>query len=300
MNKYTVIFTADLHGNEGQFKKLFDYAKGVDADSIIIGGDIAPKDQREQYIQTQRDFLDKRLPAIIKDFKEDSPKTRVFMMLGNDDCASNRDVFEKKSAGLYEPIHGRRLSITPDLDIIGYGIVPITPFSIKDWEKYDFSDPPSESANAYANRKASNYNLKGRKSTKKGWVFYDILPETEKKYSIQKDLEKPIFLRRPEKTIYVMHAPPDNTSLDKIIINAYGKMMGMSVGSMAIRDFTERKQPYLTLHGHIHESVDITMSFKEKIGKTLCMGVGNYNDRTGLAVLVFDIHNLESAERIII
>jgi Icc-related predicted phosphoesterase len=39
-----------------------------------------------------------------------------------------------------------------------------------------------------------------------------------------------------------------------------------SVGSTAIREFIERHQPLLALHGHVHES-----RAAERIGRTLCL-----------------------------
>ncbi len=71
----------------------------------------------------------------------------------------------------------------------------------------------------------------------------------------------------PKKTIYVFHAPPFGTNLDVI-------HSGVHVGSKAIREFIEKKQPPVTLHGHIHESADMTGSFFDKIGKTVCINPG--------------------------
>jgi uncharacterized protein len=48
-------------------------------------------------------------------------------------------------------------------------------------------------------------------------------------------------------TIYVPHAPPVNTSLDRI-------SSGRHVGSTAVRKFVEEFQPTLVLCGHIHEA----------------------------------------------
>jgi len=42
-----------------------------------------------------------------------------------------------------------------------------------------------------------------------------------------------------------------------------------------LRAFIEDRQPYLTLHGHIHETVDLSGDFVERIGRTRCAAVGN-------------------------
>jgi len=84
---------------------------------------------------------------------------------------------------------------------------------------------------------------------------------------IKKDLEKLKKGMNPSKTIMVFHAPPHNTVLDVM----YTKE---NMGSKSIRKFIEKEQPLLTLHGHIHESPDISGSIKDTIGKTLSVNPG--------------------------
>jgi Icc-related predicted phosphoesterase len=111
-----------------------------------------------------------------------------------------------------------------------------------------------------------------------------LLKDWEKsEEKIKKDLNKLAKLSNPKKTIYVMHAPPMNTALDVIF-------SGTHVGSKAIRDFILAKQPYLTLHGHIHESVEMTGNWREKLGKTVSVNPGKQN------ILVFDLNDLKTME----
>ena len=67
---------------------------------------------------------------------------------------------------------------------------------------------------------------------------------------------------------------------------------------MAVRKFIETYQPYLTLHGHIHETVDMSGSYKEQIGRSWGMSAGNHNEDRKLSVLVMDLDNIASAERV--
>ncbi|RLJ09204.1 MAG: hypothetical protein DRP13_00870 [Candidatus Aenigmatarchaeota archaeon] len=101
-------------------------------------------------------------------------------------------------------------------------------------------------------------------------------PEEE----IAKDLEFLSQKSDPKKTVYVFHVPPKNTKLDILYT-------GEHAGSEAVRKFIEKVQPLLSLHGHIHESPDMSGSWKERIGKTLCINPGNARP-----VLV-DLENLE-------
>lgn len=288
--KERILYMADIHGNEVQCKKLVKYAKKISPYAIIIGGDIAPKGLPiETYIEAQRKFLEHELPEIFLPLKEAS-NSKLFLMMGNDDCAANLDVLEKSS--LYQTIHRKRARLSDDFDIVGYSHVPITPFGIKDWEKYDLTEAPLSLIAEYANRKRTDYRLDGFKTAREGWKKFKFDTEIEKLDSIQKDLADELFCKNAEKTVYVFHAPPNNTNLDKTYFG--------HVGSMAVRLFIEKQQPYLTLHGHVHETVNVSKSFKDHIGGALCMSPGNHDSGDRLAVLVFDLRSPKDARRIIL
>ncbi|OGF21004.1 hypothetical protein A2Y83_04175 [Candidatus Falkowbacteria bacterium RBG_13_39_14] len=293
-----ILYTSDIHGNEAQYKKLTDYAVQIKADFVIIGGDILPKNfSKDIFIFKQRKFLENRFPELLYPLKNKLPKCKVFLMMGNDDCAANMDVLERYDKDLVYLIGNKRMKMTESFDIAGYPYVPITPFGIKDWEKYDFSDPPQNLLARYLERKRTNYRLEAKKSSQTGWEKFIFTPEIEKEDSIQKDLSQELFLKNPKKTIYVFHTPPDNTNLD--LTSPLARSGGAHVGSMALRSFIEKCQPYLTLHGHIHETVKMSEEFRDKIGDTLCMAAGNDNMGDELAVLVFDIDKPERAERMV-
>jgi len=85
---------------------------------------------------------------------------------------------------------------------------------------------------------------------------------------IEKDLKKISKKSDPKKTIYCFHAPPFNTDLDVTY-------SGQHVGSEAILNFIKKEQPYLSLHGHIHESPLMTSTIGQIIGKTMCFNPGD-------------------------
>lgn len=62
--------------------------------------------------------------------------------------------------------------------------------------------------------------------------------------------------------IFVPHAPPHNTKLDKI-------MLGKHVGSTAVRSFIEQRQPDVVVCGHIHESLG-----QDTIGRSKMINCG--------------------------
>lgn len=79
-------------------------------------------------------------------------------------------------------------------------------------------------------------------------------------------------------SVIIFHAPPFATNLDVLHSNEH-------VGSIAIRKFIERKQPLLTLHGHIHESPEMSGTIKDRIGKTLCINPGSSSSELHAALI---------------
>jgi Icc-related predicted phosphoesterase len=79
-----------------------------------------------------------------------------------------------------------------------------------------------------------------------------------------------------------------------------GKMVNhvpldLHVGSIALRRFIEQRQPLVTLHGHIHESVRLTGSWRDRIGRTHLFGAAH--DGAELALVRFDLDDPDSATR---
>ena len=99
------------------------------------------------------------------------------------------------------------------------------------------------------------------------WLIFPINDWVKEENKIKKDLEK-LTANLDSNFILATHAPPINTDLDV-------HYMGINVGSEAIRNIIEDKQPYLTLHGHIHESPMMTGAIVDKIGKSVCVNPGN-------------------------
>ena len=69
--------------------------------------------------------------------------------------------------------------------------------------------------------------------------------------------------------IFVPHAPPRDTKLDKIIL-------GKHVGSTAVRSFIEQHQPDVVVCGHIHEARGIDTIGRTKIVNCGPAGKGYY------------------------
>jgi Icc-related predicted phosphoesterase len=84
-----------------------------------------------------------------------------------------------------------------------------------------------------------------------------------------------------ERVIFNMHVPPVDSTLDTCpqldtstdpptVVTSGGEPVMFGAGSQAVRDAIERYQPLLSLHGHIHESRNVT-----KIGRTTAVNPGS-------------------------
>jgi uncharacterized protein len=85
-------------------------------------------------------------------------------------------------------------------------------------------------------------------------------------------------LEDPQRSIFNLHVPPFDSSLDtaaeltedlEVVMSGSAPKM-IPVGSTAVREAIERYQPMLSLHGHVHESAGAT-----RIGRTLCINPGS-------------------------
>ena len=116
--------------------------------------------------------------------------------------------------------------------------------------------------------------------------------EKDDEITIEDDLKSLAKKTNPKKTIFVIHSPPWNTKLDMVYPD------GAHIVSKAVREFIKREQPLLTLHGHAHESFEVSGQFKEAIGKTISINPGSEYDKDILNAVIFDIYNLKCIKRI--
>ena len=126
----------------------------------------------------------------------------------------------------------------------------------------------------------------------------------EEEDKLEERLEKYIsHLKNMESAIFNFHAPPYQTKLDEAplldddlnpVIQG-GRVVMVPVGSKAVRKMIKKYQPFLGLHGHIHEAAG-----SMKIGKTHCVNPGSeYAEGILRAFLIeFKDNNITKLQRI--
>ena len=279
-------FVSDIHGHTNRYERLFKLIDSDKPSAVFLGGDLLP----HQYYNlkksefTSYDFISQylipELEKLQKQLKSEYP--RVFLILGNDDTRNfEKTIVEAAQTGLWEYMHLRSVKFT-DYTIFGYACVPPTPFTLKDWEKYD----------------VSRYIDPGSISPEEGYRTVPVEEDAIKYGTIKLDLVELTKGKKLKNSIFLFHSPPYQTTLDRAALD--GKMidhvpLDVHVGSIAIKQFIEEKQPWITLHGHVHESARITGSWKEKIGHTHLFSAAH--DGPELAVVRFNPEAPHKARR---
>lgn len=283
------LFVSDLHGKLDRYDKLFGVIKTQRPAAVFLGGDLFPSGMSSLMgaREVERDFLNNVLAPGFSKLKHELADSypRIFLILGNDDGRMNEEmVVSLEGEGLWSYIHQKKSSVGK-FTVYGYACIPPTPFLLKDWERYDvsrFVDP-------------------GCVPPEEGWHSVPVSEEQFRRVTIQADLTRLAGTNDLTQAIFLFHAPPYKTNLDRAALD--GKSiehvaLDVRVGSIAIRRFIETHQPLLTLHGHVHESARMTGSWKERIGRTFAFSAAH--DGPELALVRFDLENLEAATRVLL
>ena len=286
MDTRICFFVSDLHGHSDQYHKLFQMIASETPDAVFLGGDLLPSGLMSVSSSTEdgdnflHDVISQGFAQLHSKLGKRYPQ--VFLILGNDDGRSQEADFQAaEHQGLWYYAHNRRLEFG-DFLVFGYAYVPPTPFMLKDWERYDvsrFVDP-------------------GCSSPEEGWYSVPVSDDEKRWSTIQEDLAQLTLQESLDRSILLFHSPPYRTNLDRADLD--GKMvdaapLDVNVGSIAIRRFIETRQPYITLHGHVHESARLTGSWQERLGNTTCFSAAH--DGNELALVRFDLANPETATR---
>jgi len=279
-----LLYTSDLHGEISLYQDLSALANSSSAEIIALGGDLLPSfppsKRYEDMIPNQNIFVDQFLIPFFKKILETTSVRQIFLIPGNWDIGYPY-LFREPTEGIID-LSQKTYRLKNGYELIGYPLVPPTPFRPKDYEKMDDPEAP------WPPQKNPSYI----RATEYGDQLTSIDPQVylRKRGTIHEDLNqlpKPIDYK---KTIYMMHSPPFGTKLDFI----QGKK---SAGSRSIKVFIEENQPLLTLHGHIHESPELSGTYLDRIGETLSINPGQSafsgRDSVKLHAVTFEMENIE-------
>jgi len=290
MKMTRVLYGSDFHGSDTVFRKFINAAFQYQANVLIVGGDVTGKgmipivnegngvytgylfggrtdccnqEEIDKFKKTissvgfypivlekdEADHLEQNPEAMSKRFEQEmcqrvrewmilaeeklTPKNiKLFFMPGNDDLFSIDEVISE-FPNIKNP-DMQHYMIDDEHELVGCSYANMTPWKcVRDLEEPDLK---------------------------------------------QKNDELAAMVLNPAKTIAVLHVPPIDSGLDTCpeldknlkIVAIGGQIVMKPAGAHATREFIEKVQPMLSLHGHIHESPG-----HKHIGRTLCINAGS-------------------------
>ena len=249
--------TSDLHGNLDFYENSLKLARDEKCQIAVFAGNLLPDGYNMSLsLSAQTDFIDEGLKYYLEEFSK--AEIQVILILGNHDwafCESNIKELERQGLCVYA--HKKLIDIVgTQYQLVGYNCVPHTNFYRKDWERLENRSVNIPDSDDFFTKPGVSkiYTINSQK-----WF--------DSKSTIEDDL---MMLPQPQnwrKTIAITHAPPKNTPLDK-------NYQGNSVGSSSVKNFILSKKPYLSIHGHVHESPKISGLYISPVGSTLSINAG--------------------------
>ena len=247
---------SDIHQMSDKWKKLVKACKKEKPDVVAIAGDLFPKNDG---IINQIKFV-KHVEKYIDQIK--NMDIEVVLILGNDDNQLLIPKFQElDEKGLCHFVHDK-VKVVKEYEFVGMSWVPDYPFTYKFWVKADLPEDMHICIEQFGEPIVLNSENKFEEI--KGNYFNYLL----KKGTIKEQLDMLIpKVQNMNRSIWLIHAPPAFMKLD---VCGYGE----EVGSKAITFFLEHNNPMLTIHGHIHESPEVTGIWKKQVGDTLVIQNG--------------------------
>ncbi len=264
-----VCFTSDLHGDRELYDQLAELLRRQRPDLLVLGGDLLRDVDPSRPAGPQVAAINEGFAAEVDTWLGELPDLKIACVLGNHELVPNRDGFrELHDAGKVTLLDHERDWSFAGYHWLGYGCAPPSPHWAKDFERLDRAgDATPEFAGVVWDAAAGDLRE------------VDLALHFQERTPISDDLAAAPAVPAP--FILVAHAPPRETHLDRLPQVPY------PIGSRGVRDFIETRQPMLSLHGHVHESPNVSGQVVDRIGDTLCVNPGQSHNH--LHAVLFDL-----------
>ncbi|ORX47329.1 hypothetical protein BCR36DRAFT_413680 [Piromyces finnis] len=253
----------------------------------------------------------------------------IYMNMGNADYKINlnrlRKFFENKKEEIdiillennkLIPLKGKNNKEKEELYLYSLSNVSLSSHRNKDWESIDMKNdiedikeyfnshpdsPKKEAHYIVINGIEKRILLSGLKSKniegKMILVNEQVsLSQEDTLEEMLENFEKSVSPDVFSKTICLMHAPPYGTPLD--IVKG-----GEHAGSIAFKNFINKNKPLISIHGHIHESVNMSNVFmvdnniNSSKKQSISVSIGNDFKSKVFSFVIFDTKNVLNVQR---
>ncbi|MDH5754496.1 MAG: metallophosphoesterase [Candidatus Bathyarchaeota archaeon] len=282
-----ILFVTDMHGSEVVWRKFLNASSMLKADVAICGGDLTGKmivpvvEQNEKYayyFMGENHVIDSsQLEKAFKDIRG----IGYYPYLTNE---SEYEEMAKNPEKVDQVFHEVMISTLKSwLDLIPQKVSSETRIVVcpGNDDRFTVDDLVNNHKSVINGEEKVIEVDDSHEVISCGWVNPSPWKTSreEEEDKLEERLEKYIsHLKNVETSIFNFHAPPYQTKLDEAplldddlnpVIQG-GRVVMVPVGSKAVRKVIEKYQPFLGLHGHIHEA-----SGSMKIGKTYCVNPGS-------------------------
>ena len=262
-----ILAVSDVHQKYFKWDKLVSAVKKTKPDIVLVAGDIVPHDL---FLEPKK-FAEKAMVSYANAIAEVNAK--LFFITGNDDNKNITPFLEKieKETGLWHFINDKIVEFD-GFEFIGIPYTLDYPFGLKDWIVRE-----SKEESRYSEHQLGNAILTGENNKQipiANWretlMTRPTFEEIFEKMSLK--------VKNMDKSIWLIHDPPTGCGLDMTA-------RGLCVGSKSVMDFIIKKQPFLTVHGHIHESPEYTGKWARHFGNTWVVQAGQIENDLHYAIL---------------
>ena len=253
-----LLFASDFHGRLEHYDALRGLVACEQPELLILGGDMFPDGDEDDPVGSQQAFVRGRFRQFLEQYRQDAADMRIACVLGNHDWAPVLETVRQLEAeGLLTLLVPQRTAGIGGWKFVGYWHTPPTPFWLKDFERLDRpGDAPPDPQQVSRIWDAAA----GAVRTLTAGEYFLTVPTIADELAQLEPMD--------ERTIFVCHAPPGGTRLDRLTKDGY------PIGSFAVRDALPTLRPRLALHGHVHESPGATGVWCEQVAGIPCFNPG--------------------------
>ena len=289
MTQLRIFYASDIHGSDVCFRKFLNAGRFYRVDALVLGGDITGKllvpilEERGRF---EADFQGQHFSlssdAEVRDLERKIRDCGCYFLRGNPEqisvaAASRQSLDEAFRDAMISEL--RQWMELAEQRLSGSGIQCfVMPGNDDSPDVSGILDDAERVVNPDGRKVAIKDSVEMISLGYSNRTPFDSPRELTEEQLAQRIATLADDLDDPTAAIFNIHVPPYDSGLDaapeldeSLKVKSYGgQPRHIPVGSTAVRAALERYQPFLALHGHVHESRGSAM-----IGTTLCLNPGS-------------------------